>query len=403
MYVLAERFADFGIDVDHLSVDWGRAVDRAAEIVEKCTDPKPEGLASQGIRLFTERGRFLDPHTIQVGEAVLHADKVVVATGASTARPPISGAELAVTSTEMLTLREPPARLVVIGGGVIGMEFAYMFARLGTRVTVIELTDHILGELDGELIEAVAAHAQTIGVDLHTGTAVRSIASGPDGGFVVEAAAADGALLRVEADLVMYGAGRAPNVSGIGLEAAGVAFDAHGIHTDAALRTNVEHIWAAGDVRSGSPQLAPVATYCGKLAAQNALRGRNRPFDDRLVPYIVGLSPTVAAAGMSEEQATAQGRSVGTHRTDYAEVCPATNVEGESVGFLKIVFDSQTGELLGAHGFGSGSAELVQQMAFAIRGGLSLAEAGDLLFVFPGLSQVTEYVLRPRPGDPQPG
>jgi pyruvate/2-oxoglutarate dehydrogenase complex dihydrolipoamide dehydrogenase (E3) component len=123
---------------------------------------------------------------------------------------------------------------------------------------VIELTDHILGEFDWELREAVAAHAQTIGVDLHTGTAVRSIASGQGGGFVVEAAGTDGALLRVEADLVMSGAAHAPNMSGIGLEVAGVAFDAHGIHTDAALRTNIEHIWVAGDVRSGSPQLAPV-------------------------------------------------------------------------------------------------------------------------------------------------
>lgn len=385
-----------------MGVDWGAAVDRAARIVEKCTDPKPADLAAKGIRLFTGSGKFLGPHTLRVGNDIIHADKVVVVTGASTARPPIPGAEHAVTSTEMLTLRQPPSSLVVIGGGVIGMEFAYLFARLGTRVTVFELTAHILGELDGELRDEVATHAGSIGVDLHLGTGVQSITPAFGGGFQVEATSADGGGLAVQAEMVMYGAGRAPNVADLGLETTGVAFDQHGIRTDPSLRTNVDHIWAAGDVRRGSPQLAPVATYCGKLAARNALTGATVVFDDRLVPYIVGISPTVAAAGMTEEQAAAQGRHVATHRTNYADVCPATNVEGESVGFLKIVFDADTGELLGAHGFGSGTPELVQQLAFAIRGGLTLADAGDLLFVFPGLSQVVEYVLRPRSGDPRP-
>jgi pyruvate/2-oxoglutarate dehydrogenase complex dihydrolipoamide dehydrogenase (E3) component len=203
-----------------------------------------------------------------------------------------------------------------------------------------------------------------------------------------------------DTNLVLLAAGQIPMVDGLGLEAAGVEVTSQGIVTDDSLCTNVPHIWAAGDVRVGNMKLSQTASSEGQLAARNALTGRHDHVDERVVPYLIGLTPPVATVGLTEEEARDDGHDVGTHVQTYKDVCPAGNVVGEPVGLFKVVFDKTTGRLLGAHAFGSSSPELVQQIAFALRANLTLREAGASLFTFPGLSEVVWYALRPHPGDP---
>ncbi len=381
-----------------MTIDWAAAVDRAQRILHGCGDPKPAELRSKGAHLVFGGGRFLDPHTIAVGDERLRGERILVATGAHTARPPIEGLEHALTHVELLQMRTPPASLVVIGGGVIAMEFAYMFARLGTRVTVMELADRILGSVDGDVRAAIVQHAATLGIVVRTGVRVESVRPGEGGLRVRGTSAAD--TIEAAGDIVLLAAGQVPTVEGFGLDLTGVAYDRHGIETDTALRTRVPHIFAAGDVRRGGGQLSPLATHGARTAARNALLGRSDAFDESLVPYIVGLTPAVAGAGLTEEDCQARGIATYVHRQAYADVCPAGNVVGEPVGLVKVIFSAADRHLIGAHAFGAFAGELVQQMAFAMRGHLTAHDLAETLFVFPGLSQVLEYALRPAPGDP---
>ncbi len=196
---------------------------------------------------------------------------------------------------------------------------------------------------------------------------------------------------------MLLAAGMVPAVDDLALETAGVADDRHGIPTDPTLRTNVEHIYAIGDVRAGAYQLSPVATKQGTMAAGNALRGEQAAFDDRIVPYLVGLTPPVAGVGLTEDQARDQGLTVEVRRQDYRDVCPVGNVVGEPDGFVKVLAEAGSGRILGAHAVGAGSLELIQAVAFAMTGGLTLAQAAGTLSVFPGLSQALQHALMPKP------
>lgn len=330
---------------------------RANRIVKTCGEPKPEQLRSQGVHLVFGEAHFIDAHTVAVGEERIAGRQILIATGAHPQHLPIKGLELAITHKEVMQLQQPPERLAIIGGGIIGMEFAYLFTRLGSKVTVFELLDHLLGGIDGELISAVTQHATALGMTLYTGSQVQAIDA--DGaGYRVEADRVEDHLSE-KADLVMLATGEVPAVEGLNLEKAGVNYDKGGIPTGETLRTNIPHIWAAGDVRKGAKQLSQIATEEGPVATRNALLNRMEPIDERIVPFLVGLTPPVASVGLTEEQAQAAGYGVGVHRQNYADVCPAANVVGEPEGFLKIVFDAESTELLGGHAFGAGSPEMI--------------------------------------------
>jgi pyruvate/2-oxoglutarate dehydrogenase complex dihydrolipoamide dehydrogenase (E3) component len=351
-------------------------------------------LRAGGAELVVGEGRFIDAHTIAVGERLLEGKAIVIATGARTPRLPIEGIELADSHVELLTLCEPPPRLVVIGGGVIGIEFAFMFARVGVEVTVVELLDHLLGRADEDVRAAVGDAAARLGIQIHLSTAVQRL--GRDGdAFTVLAEGPQGPLA-LEAERVLLAAGMVPAVDGLDLERAGVSYDAHGIPTDQTLRTNLPHIFAVGDVRAGAYQLSPVATSEGLIAGANALQDGQATFDERIVPYLIGVTPPAAGVGLTEQEARAQGLDVDIHRQDYKDVCPVGNVVGEPEGFVKIVAERSTGAILGAHIVGAGAPELIQQIAFAMVGGLTLTET-HTLFVFPGLSQALQHALESKP------
>jgi pyruvate/2-oxoglutarate dehydrogenase complex dihydrolipoamide dehydrogenase (E3) component len=378
-------------------VDWPSAVARAQRIVHGCADPKPERLVAHGAHLVFGEARLLDAHTVEAAGERITADHIVIATGRRPPRPPIPGIEHAVTHVEALAWTEPPRRLAVIGGGVIGMEFAYLFRRVGSEVRVFETLDHILYMLDGDVRDTIAQHAIGLGIGLHTAARVLEIARmGDERRLRVHVGSGQ---IDVTVDQVLVAAGQAPAVDGLGLEAIGVTFDRGGIETDATLRTTVPTVWAAGDVRKGAPALSQVASHEGALAARNALTGAGREIAERIVPFLIGLTPPAAGVGLTEAQARTLSPDVGVHHQTYAEVCPAANVDGEPEGFVKVIFEASTGKLLGAQAFGARSPELMQQFAFALHAGMTLGQAAEALFVFPGISEVLWYALRPRPGD----
>jgi dihydrolipoamide dehydrogenase len=392
---LVRRSQEFGVQADKVGIDWGAAVDRAQGIVKGCADPKPAALESAGIALIAGSARLIEPHLVVVDDRRMRAKSVLIATGAQVPQLPITGIELAETHVEMLALRVLPKRIVLIGGGVIGMEFAFMFARAGSQVVVLELFEHILGRLDSDLRQAVVTMARDLGIEIHTSTRITGIA-GLKGNLVAQAESPDGEV-RLEADHVVLTPGLVPAIDGLGLEEIGVDNDHQGVITDTALRTSVPHIFAAGDVRKGSLHLSPVASRQGAIASRNALLGEAVTFDDRVIPYLIGLTPPVASVGLSEEEVRAAHDGVEVHRQDYSGVCPVAHVVGEEQGFMKLVVDSRSGEILGGHAIGGGAPELIQQVAFAMLGRLTLKQAAAALFVFPGLSQALQHALSSTP------
>jgi len=324
---------------------------------------------SMGIQLVFGAARFTDAHTLVVGGQAIHGRNFLIATGAHSPRLPIDGLEHALTHVEALRLQNPPKRLVVIGGGIIAFEFAYLFTRLGTQVVML-LRKHLLDRLDAEIRGAVVDHARSLGMSILTGTVIRAIKPS-DGGYAVQVERDTGPEV-LHTDLVLLAAGQVPTLDGLGLENAGVQCRDGGIVTDATLRTSASNIWAAGDVRAGARQLSMVAMYEGKLAARNAILGDPVPMDERIIPYLIGTSPPVASVGMTEEEVRSSGRAVGVRREEFANVCSVAKVIGEPDGLIKVVYDADSGELLGAHAFGAGAPELVQELAFALHTHMTL-------------------------------
>ena len=397
MLALANRLEDFNITVKDISVDWPGAVKRAQKIVDGCRSPKPENLKKAGVNLKYGEARFVDEHTIEVNGERIRAEKILIATGRRPPKLPLPGFEHTVTHLEALKWEKPPQYLAVIGGGIIGMEFAYIFRRLGSAVFVFEMLDYILYMLDGELRDAVTQHAKGLGINIYTAARVERIEKSANH-LIVKAQKA-GKSFEAKVDEVIVAAGQVPNIETLNLDAIGVTYDKGGILTDETLATSVPHIFAAGDVRKGAPQLSQIATEEGIIATKNAFLPQKQKIDESVIASFVGLTPKVASTGMTEEEARAAGYDVGIHRQDFAKVCPAANVHGMREGFVKIIFDRKTGRLLGGHIFGARAQEMVQQIAFMLKGKMTLQQAFMTPFVFPSISEVLWYALRPRPDD----
>jgi glutathione reductase (NADPH) len=204
-------------------------------------------MRARGITLVSGAALLIDVHTVNVGTDRLFADQILIATGAHPPRLPIPGIEHALTHVEMLRREEPPARLIVIGGGIIAFEFAYMFARLGTWVSVIEVADHVLNAVDWEVRAAVLEHARRLGINVHVSTHIEAIERSAETYLV--SAQRSGERLKLEADGVLLAAGQEPTTENLGLDKIGVALD-HGIITDETLRTTV-------------PTFGPLETFAG--------------------------------------------------------------------------------------------------------------------------------------------
>jgi pyruvate/2-oxoglutarate dehydrogenase complex dihydrolipoamide dehydrogenase (E3) component len=356
-------------------------------------------MRSMGVELVFGNARFMDGHTLVVGDQTIRGKNFLIATGAHSRQLPIEGLEHALTHVEAERLQTPPKGLAVIGGGIIAFEFAYIFTRLGTQVTMLVRGEQVLRHLDAEIRRAVVDHARGLGMSILTETVVRSITP-QDDAYEIAVERNTGAE-QFPTDLVLLAAGQVPTIDGLGLENAGVSCRDGGIVTDATLRTSPSHIWAAGDVRIGARQLSMVAMYEGKLAARNAVLGDPVPMDERIIPYLIGTSPPVASVGMTEEEVRSSGRAVGVHRQEFANVCSVAKVIGEPEGLIKVLFDAHSGELLGAHAFGAGAPELVQELAFAMHGRMTLRQAASAIVAFPGFSFALVELLKPRPDDPQ--
>ena len=360
---------------------------RVQRVIENEVSVVQDQLKRNGVDLYHGMAQFLDPHHIRVennnGFAELEAEYVVLATGTKPAvnpKVPINGRNI-INSDQILSMPQVPRTLIVVGGGVIGVEYACMFATLGVRVIIVEKRPRLLEFADTEMVEALSYHMRDRRATMRLSEEVESVEELPDGKVAANLASKK----RIIADALLYAVGRAGNVEPLNLPAAGLTADDRGrIKVDADFRTSVAHIFAVGDV-IGFPSLASVSMEQGRIAAARAF-GLDVHSDPAGYPYGIYTIPQISFIGKTEEQLTDEDVPYEVGVAYYREIARG-QITGHVDGRLKLLFHRETLELLGVHIFGEDAAELLHigQAVLLLKGKVSYFK--NTVFNYPTLAE----------------
>jgi dihydrolipoamide dehydrogenase len=378
-------FAQLGVKVSEPELDFAQTQKNKDTIVGGLVNGITGVVKANGITIVNGRGEFTAPNTIRAGDEGIEFRSAVIATGSYALRPPIDGIDgrRCVDSTALLAVEEVPRRLIVLGGGVIGVEFASIFNHFGTDVTIVEMLDRLIPMEDADASKELERAFKKRGIALHLGARATGIEHSDDGATM--AFEADGETKTVTGDLVLVATGRGPNVEGIGLEAAGVEYDPkRGITADLHARTSVPHIYAVGDV-AGRWQLAHTAFREGEIAAENAL-GHESEIDDHATPRCVYTDPEVAAVGLTEAQAREQFDEIAVGRFPFSASGRA-QMYAEKTGWAKTIHETRYGELLGLVIVGPQATELVNAGVIGLTAEATIETLADSLAAHPTLAE----------------
>ena len=386
---LARRADEFGIDVDGVvETDMDAVVERQQAVVESIRSGAYDNVEeTDNLDLIEEHGQFESPTEIAIGDQVLTGEKIVINTGARPNRPPIDGLDEVETldSTSALKLEEVPDHLVVVGAGYVGAEYAQMYARFGADVTIYQRSERVLPDEDPDVSSVIQEVFESEGIDVRTGTTVEQLAD-TDAGIEVTASA-NGETTTVMASDVMIATGRQPNSDRIGLEQTAVETDENGfVEVDEQFQTAEDSIWALGDVVDG-PMFTHSARDDADLLYQHLIHDKEIDAHDRHVPHAVFTDPSVGRVGLTEQEAQEQGHEVAVGRSEYAEQGKPKAL-GETEGFVKIVSDAETEEILGAHIVGEGGADIVHEVVVAMKLGGTAKDIAETIHIHPTLPEV---------------
>jgi pyruvate/2-oxoglutarate dehydrogenase complex dihydrolipoamide dehydrogenase (E3) component len=395
MHLAARRAAEFGVEIQgpvHLNLR--RVVERKNGIVQGIVDGIYAGLQRrrEAITLLRGQARFLNDHEIDTGDARISFGKAIIATGARRSQPPVEGLEQVpyLTNRTALLLEELPRRMVVMGGGYVGIEFAQMYARYGTQVTLLGRNRQLAPGEDAELAGLLAQYLREEGLDVHTSTPVTRVRR--QGGETVVTALVDGEERDFVCDALLVATGRVGNTDELGLAQAGVESHGRGfVQVDEQLRTSQPHIWAIGDVKGGW-MFTHVATYDGPIAALNAVKDLGRTVDYRVVPRAIFSSPTLAAVGLTEAEAIAQGYEIKVGAVDA--VGGRSRAIGDTRGRLKAVVNATNDEILGFHVLAAHGDDLLHEAVAAMYGNGGIERIAKSIHVHPTLSELVKSAAR---------
>lgn len=341
-----------------------------------------ERLRAHGVEVVHGEGRLDGPGRVVVGSATLRARRVLIATGSSPIRPDVHGLEAAdpLTSDTVWDLRELPARLVVVGGGAIGCELGQAFARLGSRVTIVEAADGLLPVEEPECRALMAERLTAEGVDVRLSTAALRVEAGSDRHLVVSGEEA------IPFDRILLAVGRRPATAGLGLEGAGVELAEDGaVRVDATLRTSAAGVFAAGDVTGDLPFTHVAGTH-GRIVVANALFHARARFDRTAVPWVTFTDPEIGRVGLTEAQARVRfGDRVRVARQDYADLDRAVTA-GAAYGFAKLVAGPR-GRLVGATVAAPGGGEAIDALALRLARGDTIGDISRQVHAYPTFAE----------------
>ena len=346
---------------------------------------RPEIFEGFGIEVVSGDAAFTGPHAARIETADGARDVTfrlaIIATGGRAAPPPIPGLDATphLTNERLFEITELPRHLVIVGAGPIGCEMGQAFRRLGSEVTIIDRADRPLGKDDADHGRLLQGVLEGEGVRFRMGADIERV-EGTDGAVTVRVSA-DGATEAVEGDVLLIATGRTPNIEGLGLEAAGVAFSERGVTVNDQCRTSQRHIWAAGDC-TGEYQLTHMSEHMAKQAATHAILKIPAPIDRKGLAWTTFTTPEVAQLGPTEDDLREQGTSFVTYRFPYTKVDRAVT-EHATVGSIKVHATKWTGKILGASVIGERAGELIGMLAVAKKGGVPLRTVSDTIIPYP--------------------
>jgi glutathione reductase (NADPH) len=379
------------IAVGQPTLDWAALIDREKAMIR----PIPaslEGLMNRrGVEVIRGRGRLVAPNAVAVGGDTLEARHIVIATGSQPRRLPFPGAELMITSDEVLSERALPADVVFVGGGVIALEFSHVYARAGSQVTILEALPQLLGAMDADAVAQLRGATERIGVAIHTGVEVQRIEQAGDRLRVVFE---DGGAKRtVLADRVVNGAGRIADVEGLDLAAGNVAAERERIALDPYLRsTSNPAVHVCGDAVAATPQLSPVATYQGRIVGRNIVEGAKYTPEYASIPACVFTVPALASVGLTQAAAERQGLRFRAEVNDLHEWLSGRTY-AETAAWAKVLVEDGTDRIVGAHILGHAGEELIHLFALAMKHGIKAGDVRDLIYGFPTFSADIKSML----------
>lgn len=376
----------FGIDDFTFTVDFDRIMARKDEVVTQLRDGIASMLTAAKINVVPKFASFKDSHTVVADGEEYTADHIIIATGSVSRSLPIPGHDLdcVMDSTDILSIDHIPESLTIIGGGVIGMEFASIFHSLGSKVTVIEFMKQILPPFDSDIAKRLKQNLSKKGIEIITSAAAKSIEQNAEYEIVVTYESKGKEAQVMSSDLLMA-VGRAPRVNGLNLEAAGVEYTPKGIVVDEDMRTNVPHIFAVGDVNARM-MLAHVASFQGERAL-NVIQGKKDEIRFDIVPSAVFVVPECGMVGMTSDQCKAQGIKTKTG-TSFFRANGKALALGEPDGLCKLIFEAESERLIGAHIMGVQAADLAQQCADMMNANITSQDLEEVIFGHPTVSEV---------------
>jgi dihydrolipoamide dehydrogenase len=388
---LMRRANEYGLKSVEPEVDLGLVSDHVQSVIDQIQPhDDPERFRGYGAEVLFGHANFTDSHTVEVNGQSIQGRRFVIASGSSPFVPPIPGLDEVpyLTNENIFSLRELPARLIVLGGGAIGIEMAQAYARLGSRVTIVERLPHILPQEDPEISDMLAENLKAEGIDIRTATSAQQVSKTGDV-YHMRCSHEDEGEIEIESDALLVAVGRRPNVEGMGLEAAGVAYDNKGIKVDRRLRTSSKHIFACGDVAGPYP-FTHMAEYQAGIVISNAIFRFPKKTDYRVVPWVTYSDPELARVGITEKQAKEQGLDVDVLSFPFRDIDRAL-AEVETVGEMKLI--SRKGKILGATILGPHAGELIHEIVLAMQAGLKIGDISATIHAYPTLAQISRRTV----------
>lgn len=389
---LIRRAREFGLpEAGPGSIDLGAVMDRVKSVIGKIQEhDSPERFCTLGAEIVFGEASFADAHTVELEGRRISAARWIIATGSAPALPPVQGLEAVpyLTNETLFDERRLPGKLIVLGGGPVGLELAQAMGRLGAAVTVVEAADQILGPEDADMAAMVRRRLEQEGITILTST--RAIgAENFSGRIRLTVSPGNGENRVIEADALLAAAGRRPNTEGLGLANAGVVHTARGIPVDARTRTNVPHIYACGDVNGQFP-FTHVAGYEAGVALANAVLHLPRRIDYGKIGWCTYTDPEIASIGLNEKRAQKEGMTYRVWEESFADNDRAM-AEGETEGKIKLL-TSPAGKMLGCQIIGAHAGELIHEWVLSLSGGVKLSTLAGAVHIYPTLAEISKRV-----------
>ncbi len=390
---LIQRSPEIGVHTEgNIRLDFNHIKKRKDRLIAEMADYAKMGIDSEdNITLLEGPAQFLSPRSIQVGNTEYTCEKFVIATGSKEIIPPFPGLKETgfITSDDALELGKLPASLIVLGGGAEALEFGQFFHRMGVQTTLIQRSAHVLSWEDADVGEALGKIFRKDGIDLKTGTKITHIEK--TGSIKKVTFEHEGKPLTVEGNEILLVTGRTGNVENLRLDQAGVEMDNSGIRVNAYLQTSNPNIYAAGDV-TGLNLVVNVATHQGDIAGTNVINGPEKKADYRVMPIAVFCDPQFAKVGLSEKEAEAQGIAVQVGKYPFDDLGKAI-VTNQTEGFMKILANPKSGEILGAQILGAEASNLIHQAAIAMHYRATLKDYANIAHIHPTLAEIMLYAV----------